>query len=269
MQHEFSLEINSHSLLNDAHIYLNRVDIPFTFYMDKNYNFNSYRKVYQIFDYVYTQKNIKASPNAITDVKNFKAETVVYSDTANISAYNSKIMIYDQYKNIRSKTSDEKDLYEIDAKYDDLSRRMRIEVSKRIRRKAFTIEEFVQFNIYSEYSLKYKEYILENILDLSEVKNFYDEKSQELAERLLEYRESLNYFNYENFIYREIQYIHDYEIIRRALKICIEKKKTREKAITTIRKVLFNYQLNENIIVMETYNTILSIRDVIENYFIG
>lgn len=269
VQHEFSLVINNHPLLYDAKIKLDRVDIPFTFHMNPGYNFNSYRKIYQIFDYVYRKKYAKASPTAITDIKRFKAETMVYSDTPSTRAYNSKIMIYDQYKNISTKTKDESNFCEIDAKYDDLSRRMRIEVSKRIVRKEMPLEGFRQFDIFAEYFGQYKKYILEKILDLYEVENFYNEKSQELANKLTIYRDEVPFFNYENFIYKEIEHIYDYEIIRRALKLCIENQKTREKAITTIRKVLFNYQLNENIIVMETFNTILSIRDVIENYFIG
>ncbi len=269
VQHEFSLVINNHPLLYDGKIKLERVDIPFTFHMNYDYNFNSYRKIYQIFDYVYRKKYAKASPTAITDIKNFKVETLVYSSTPVISDYNSKIMIYNQYKNIKTKTKNEDDFLEIDAKYDDLSRRMRIEVSKRIGRGDITLEEFSQFDIFKEYFGQYKEYILEKILDLYEVENFYNEKAQELANKLTVYKDEVPFFNYENFIYKEIEHIYDYEIIRRALKLCIENQKTREKAVTAIRKVLFNYQLNENIIIMENYNTILSIRNVIENYFIG
>ena len=89
-------------------------------------------KAYFVSHYVYRKKYAKASPTAITDIKNFKVETLVYSSTPVISDYNSKIMIYNQYKNIKTKTKNEDDFLEIDAKYDDLSRRMRIEVSKKI-----------------------------------------------------------------------------------------------------------------------------------------
>ena len=267
VQHEFCLEIHDHELLCDAEILLSRVDIPFTFFIGQNYNFNSYRKVYQVFNYIYKKKNQNASPKAFMDIEEFKAETLIYADMHSIASYNSKIMIYDQYKNLKSKTKSEEHFCKIEAKYEDLSRRMRIEVSKRIKRKTFILSEFTQFDIFTEYARKYKEYILNNILDLNEVENFYNEHAVVLAERLLLYRENANYFNYENFIYREINKIYDYEIIRRALKICITKIKTRENAITAIRRVLFNYQLNENIIVMETKANIKIIRDAIENSF--
>lgn len=268
VQYDFCSKIANHPLLCDAELILNRVDIPFTFNMGENYSFNSYKKVYQVLNYVYKNKNEKANPKAYTDIEKFKAETLIYADTLNISAYNSKITIYDQYNNIKTKTADEQDFYDIDAKYEDLSKRMRIEVSKRIQRKGFTIEQFSQFNIFREYSWKYKEYILENLFDLNEVENFYNERSSELADRLLKYQEESNNFLYEIFIYKEIENIHDYEIIRRALKIHLNNIKTREKAITAVRKVLFNYQLNENIIVMETYATIKEIREAIEKSFI-
>ena len=63
-------------------------------------------------------------------------------------------------------------------------------------------------------------------------------------------------------------YVFDYEIIRRALKICIETRKTREKAITSIRKVLRKYERDKNIIVMNVYDTILEMREEIEKYFL-
>ena len=263
VQWHFILSMNNHPLLCDAEIELNRVDIPFTLIMGPNYNFNSYRKVYQVFDYVYRKKNVKSNPKAYTNVSEYKPETITYADTPTTAKYNKKIMIYDQFNNLRSKTDDDNRFNELVAKYDGLSRRMRIEVSKRINRKAFSLEEFSPLNIFKEYSVKYKEYLLENLFDLNEVNNFYNEKSLELASKLLAYREETTNFNYESFIYREIQYIYDYEIIRRALKICIDNVKTREKAVTAVRKVLFTYQLNENVIVMETYETIKQMREAI------
>lgn len=267
VQWDFCMNINSHPLLRDATIELTRVDIPFTFMMGPNYNFNSYRKVYQVLEHVYRTKNTKANPKAYTDVTQYKPETIIYADTPAIAKYNQRIMIYDQFQNLKSKTDDESRLPELEATYDGLSKRMRIEVSKRINRKSMSIDEFCQFNTFKEYSVKYKEYILENLFDLYEVNEFYEEKSRQLAERLLAYKTDVNNFIYETFIYKEIEHIHDYEIIRRALKLHINNMKSREKAITSIRRVLMNYQLNENVIVMETYLTIKAMKEVIERYY--
>ncbi|MBP7101431.1 MAG: hypothetical protein KBA67_07885 [Leptotrichiaceae bacterium] len=268
VQKSFCEEILNHSLLFDAEVILNRVDIPFTFMMDPGYDFNSYKKIYQIFNYIYRRKNINAKPKAFAKIQKFVIETLIFTDTSNTSAYNSKIMIYNQHENIRSKTNCEIDFEIIEKEYPDLFRRMRIEVSKRVQRKEFSIDEFSKFNIFREYSERYKKYLLKNIFDLDEIEDFYDEQAQELADIFLDYREGVSNFIYENFIYKEMENIFDYEIIRRALKICIETRKTREKAITSIRKVLREYERDKNIIVMNVYDTILEIREEIEQYFL-
>lgn len=268
VQEEFCEEIKSNKVLRDAEITLNRVDIPFTFLMKENYSFKSYKKVYQVLNSIYKIKNPKTCPKAFTDIEKFEAETLIYADTSNIGGYNKKVTIYNQYNNIKAKTGDGSYLCSIEREYKDLHRRMRIEVSKRIQRKEFSIKEFSRFNIFKEYSTKYKAYILDNLLDLEEIENFYEEEAEKFADKLLMYKENSKNFSYENFIYRNIDYIYDYKIIRRALKICISNKKTREKAITAIRKVLFEYQLKNNIILMETSEIIEKMREEIENYFI-
>ena len=259
----FCLNINNHTLLCDAEIELTRVDIPFTFMMAPCYEFNSYRKVYQVLDYIYRKKNLKANPKAYTNVTEYKPETITYADTPTTAKYNKKIMIYDQFNNLKSKTDDEERFYNLNVEYEGLDRRMRIEVSKRIKRKKFSLNEFSQFDIFREYSEKYKKYLLDNLFDLNEVNEFYEIKAEELAKRLLAYRNEVSNFIYETFIYKEIEHIYDYEIIRRALKICIDNLKTREKAVTAIRRVLKDYQLNEHIIVMDTYDTIRKMREAI------
>ena len=91
-QWDFSLNLNNHPVLCDAQIKLDRVDIPFTFIMGPDYDFNSYRKVYQVFDYVYRKKNSKSNPKAYTNVSEYKPETIIYSDQPQISKYNKRIM---------------------------------------------------------------------------------------------------------------------------------------------------------------------------------
>ena len=47
---------------------------------------------------------------------------------------------------------------------------------------------------------------------LDEIEDFYDEQAQELADIFLDYREGASNFIYENFIYKEMENIFDYEI---------------------------------------------------------
>ena len=266
VQMEFSYNLSSHPVLYDAKIKLDRVDIPFTFMMGPNYDFNSYKKVYQVLDYVYRKKNLNSNSMAYTNVSEYEPGTIIYSDHPQRAKYNKRVMFYDQYNNLRSKTEEEK-FNGIVLEYDGLSRRMRIEMSSRIKRVPVSIQDFPDYPIFSTYLPQFKEHILYSLFDLNEVNNFYNEKSVELANKILRYREETTNFLYETFIYKEVKRIHDYEIIRRALKICIDNIKTREKAITVIRKVLFKYQLNENVIVMDTYNTIVQMKRVIETYY--
>lgn len=266
VQWDFSYNLSSHPVLCDAQIKLDRVDIPFTFMMGPNYDFNSYKKVYQVLDYVYRKKNLNSDSMAYTNVSEYEPGTIIYSDHPQRAKYNKRVMFYDQYNNLRSKTEEEK-FNGIVLEYDGLSRRMRIEMSSRIKRVPVSIQDFPDYPIFSTYLPQFKEHILYSLFDLNEVNNFYNEKSVELANKILRYREETTNFLYETFIYKEVKRIHDYEIIRRALKICIDNIKTREKAITVIRKVLFKYQLNENVIVMDTYNTIVQMKRVIETYY--
>ena len=266
VQMEFSYNLSSHPVLYDAKIKLDRVDIPFTFMMSLDYDFNSYRKVYQVLDYVYRKKNLNSNSMAYTNVSEYEPGTIIYSDHPQRAKYNKRVMFYDQYNNLRSKTEEEK-FSGIVLEYDGLSRRLRIEMASRIKRVPVSIQDFPDYPIFSTYLPQFKEHILYSLFDLNEVNNFYNEKSVELANKILRYREETTNFLYETFIYKEVERIHDYEIIRRALKICIDNIKTREKAITVIRKVLFKYQLNENVIVMDTYNTIVEMKRVIETYY--
>jgi hypothetical protein len=209
---------------------------------------------------VHERKNKNGSVKAYTDVKKFSPQTVIFADTKSISSFNKKITIYNQYKNIEEKTKDEELFQLICMEHDDLRNRMRIEVSKRIRRKGITIQKFGELNILKEYIEGYRNYLLEKLFDLEEIEKIYDDKATELAKIFESYRDNSNKVNYMSFIYKEIDKIYDYEIIRRALKICIKNENTKENAITVIRKILNSYQANEKIIVMDIYKIIKDIR---------
>ena len=236
-------------------IELARVDIPFTYYIEKDMDFHSYVNVYRIFAKVYSDKKGNARPKSIIDIIKGTYETVVYSDNGKADkSSNNKLMIYNQYLNLRSKL-EERNMVEVEKKYPDLKRRIRLEVSKRIRRKAFTLERFKEFDILEEYFVDYKDYILQNVFNSNEIEKFYNDKEEELANILTEERVHKN-FNYKIFILQNLQNIYDYEILKRALKISIENIKTRENAVTTVRKILNNYEAKEKIIIMDTYKII-------------
>lgn len=219
-------------------IKLLRVDIPFTYYMESEEEFSSYENIYKIFAYVYNKKKNGARAKGYIDVMDEKYETVVYSDNgATGKSANNKLMIYNQYENLRNKLDLEVFEETCDV-YKGLPNRIRMEVSKRINlRISFNSESFSNFNILEKYFNDYKEYILDNILKKEIIGELYNLWSEELAEVLIEAR-ALGNFNYEVFILQNISNIYDYEILRRALGIGIENFKTRESAVTKVRKIL-------------------------------
>ena len=245
-------------------IKLTRVDIPFTYYMEKGLEFNSYWNIYKIFASVYTIRKRNARAKGYLDLLDDKYETVIYSDNGKTDkSSNNRLMIYNQELNLRNKLSEE-EFERVSKDYPDLISRMRLEVAKRIRRKGFSLDEFKNFDILSEYFQQYKNYILENILNKDDLEQKYNKKAEEVAKKLADERDRRT-FTYKNFIYRNFYAIGDYEILRRAVKIAIPKGKTRESAITTIRKILGEYESSTTVKVMNNYSTITEMREYIKS----
>ena len=251
---------------NIGEINLLRVDIPFTYQMRDNEEFNSYENVFQICAIVYNKTKNKARPKAFIDMIDRKLETVIYSDNGKSDkSSNNKLMIYNQYLNLNQKLDEE--VFEETLKaYGDLPYRIRMEVSKRVRlRKSFNGQEFANLDILGNYFEQYKNYILDYVLNKEEIDWQYNIWSERLVKVLIENRTKGN-FNYKVFILQNLSTIYDYEILRRALGSGIGNTNTRENAITKVRKILNDIQQENNIIVMDTYAVLMKMRDTIINY---
>jgi hypothetical protein len=117
----------------------------------------------------------------------------------------------------------------------------------------------------------FKKYLLKNMFDMELIDEIYEELTNELEQDLEDSRNPFNNkkkINYEVFIYKGIDDIYDYETLRRAVKMQISNVKTRENAITSIRKILSEYEEENEIIIKDTYKAILAIRETIENSFL-
>ena len=247
-------------------INLLRVDIPFTYQMRDNEEFNSYENVFQICAIVYNRTKNNAKPKAFIDMIDRKLETVIYSNNGKSDkSSNNKLMIYNQYLNLNQKLDEE--VFEETLKaYGDLPYRIRMEVSKRVRlRKSFNGQEFANLDILGNYFEQYKNYILDYVLNKEEIDWQYNIWSERLVKVLIENRTKGN-FNYKVFILQNLSTIYDYEILRRALGSGIGNTNTRENAITKVRKILNDIQQENNIIVMDTYAVLMKMRDTIINY---
>jgi len=246
-------------------INLIRVDIPFTYYMKEEEYFCHYQNIFKIFAYIYKKNEPNASPKAIQDILSGKQETLYYADTKVIANYNSRIMIYNQDLNVYNKM-DSNTYKDIIKEFPDLRKRIRIEVSKRIKRDSMFIEEFANFNILGHYFSRFKRYLLDNLINTDNLEIIYEEKVEELTNLLIQEREKKN-FTYEAFLLEYINDIWDYEIIRRAVKRATINTKTYENAITRIRKILKKYEERNNIMILDVYDIIYKISEEIENTF--
>lgn len=254
------------SIIED--ITLTRVDIPFTYYMNPNESFASYRNIFYIFAFVYARKKENARTKAYMDLQNRNFETLIYSPNGCVGkGANNKLEVYNQALNLRNKLEDEA-WYNVVNTYEDLPTRIRMEVSKRIRRrKNFSPNEFATFDILGTYFEEYKRYVLDNVLDFNVIDKLYNNWAYGLSLKLSEARK-IKGFNYGKFFYQNEPIIYDYEIVRRALGIGIDNINTRENAITRVRQVLIQYENTHNIILMDVYGTLKKIEAQIKTTYL-
>lgn len=146
-----------------------RVDIPFTYYMPEGMEFAGYKHIFYKMAQIFVKKNEKFLVKSISDFMEDKVETLTLANSTTLNNCNSKIVIYNQDK--RFKDSHNYNYESILRKHSDLPNRIRIEVSKRIRRVSMTLEEFVNFDIFNEYKDDYLDFLFENLFDAKLSKN--------------------------------------------------------------------------------------------------
>ena len=253
-----------HSLFTKLQeIELTRLDIPFTYVMDRGERFPNFSNLFKVMGEVYYYKNSNGRPKAFIDLITEEKESIIFTDSKTSSAYNSKVTIYDQYLNLERKLPAREFEKALDD-FNELPYRMRIEVSKRIRRKGYSLEEFADADLFEHYKEEYKKYIFENLLNFRKIEILYEKQAQELSKRLKKEIKSRG-FSYGHFILMEEKYIYDYEILRKAVKLAIENRKTRENAITTIKKILSKYEDENRKIVLKVFKRLEEIEEMIEN----
>lgn len=255
-----------HEYLKDIlSILLVRVDIPFTYHMSKDQYFYQYANIYKVLSNVYTEKNKSFSSKYIGETTTDHKETLIYSSTKNIKDFHSKVQVYNQYLNLETKESDKLPLIIED--FPDLSKRIRIEVCKKVSRSSFTITEFKDLDILGNYLEDYREYLLTNLFDMSVIEKLYEAWSNDLAEEIKKEREEKT-IDYAKFLFKRDHRLYDYEVIRRAVKKAIPNINTRENAITKIRKVLKEQEEEQGYIILNTYEIIESMRELVVSSFL-
>lgn len=260
VQKHFIEKIKKCSLFSNLEeIELTRLDIPFTYIMDEDKRFSDYSNIFKVMGEVYFAKNSKGRPKAFIDLITEEKESLIFTDSKVQSGYNSRIIIYNQYLNLEKKLQ-KSEFKKVLRDFKELPNRMRIEVSKRIRRKFFSLMEFEEEDFFYYYKKEFKRYLLENIFDFEEVDKLYCRIAEKLADYLVKDKKERN-FSYERFLLVEEKLIYDYKIMKQALYVVIGNKKTRESAITVIRKAFKRYEFRRGILVLNTYRKLEEIND--------
>lgn len=250
-------------------ISITRVDIPFTYYMGTDEEFNSYRNVYRIMAAVFKTKNNRCIPKNIGTFIEDEIETLILTNTKNVGAYNKKIVFYNQAKKIEDYYSKKPQMYNsIKAEYPDLSSRMRIEVSHRTRIKEKDLIEFSEFDIYGEYVVSFARYALENLSDSDILNSIYSNQIAYLV-NLLQQERVKPYFNYRDFILKYKDNIFDYKLLREAIFMIIENSNAKYSASSTVKALLGNLQIETGIIYMDTIERINDIANFLQGIIRG
>jgi hypothetical protein len=244
-------------------ISLIRIDIPFTYYMEDNLNFDRYFNVFRILSHVYYNTRISTtiSPNVkgIIDMLSTNIETVTFT-SARGSGGNKEITIYNQYLNIERKTSSPSQFEEYINLYPNLKKRIRIEVSKRINRGNFSPDGFAYFDILGTYGEQCKNFLLKYLFNKKQLEIVYNLFYQDLNNSFKNYLLTYGRINYINWLHMNKELLIDYSIIRAVLVNNILNHKTFESAITAVRKELSNLAL------LNVFSVIEDIKNTIKNY---
>lgn len=203
-----------------------RVDTPFTYLMQPNESFNDYAHIFRLLSYAYYASNNKGSFKNFEDTLTQTKECYRLGNSTNINKSNFKINIYDQYKKLEdSDTSYGKRKFKkIEQEFPDLSRRIRLEVSRKVNR---SLETFYYEDEYSESYNSLKKTI------------FNEENISVILEDILEDYSNL-FTKYGHFIESIIFHggYFEYDLFRKFLKNMTSNPKTLETRITKARRFL-------------------------------
>lgn len=254
-------------LRENLKIYITRLDIAFTYLMEEEESFHSYHNVYEIFSKVHNLKPLK-------EVKKFysgdnKVETIYFYDSCNTSNYNKRIVMYNQAKKFNEFYANNLEILKIIYEGNpDLDRRIRMEVSKKIRRAGFAWDKFPDFDIFSEYVGSYAEFLLDSLFEEKKIEQIKENQIRILKERLFIERKNYN-FNYTNFILNNKHEIYDWDILRCAIMESSSNENSGYQGTSTARKVLKDLEEKDGIIYFGVFKKIEDMRKVISKYCKG
>lgn len=245
LQDKYSIE-GIKRCLEKITLKLIRVDTPFTYRIpeekeEEERTFSNYNSVFNLMFEAYEEKNkgnikIYSDFNGNTEFDIDDFQSYIWSDTENIHAFNQKLQVYNQDARIRECYTLE-EYKKIKKEYPDLPTRIRMEYIKRINRKEFTLEQFANFDLVCEYTLKFYTIILKEFFDEETIQKLKEKNINELSEMLKKARKRTD-FSIRIFIYENKRLIKDYETLRIAIMTTSNNANSGYKLCTTARDIL-------------------------------
>lgn len=223
-----------------------RIDYPFTFYMEDERNYNSYRSLFDILgraSKIVTIKNIE-------EMRENKKETHIFCSSSDSTKRVDKIITYNQLKKIKDKYSK---LYKIILeRYPDLDRRMRIEVSIKAEKSLYKLK-------LKKIKTKAYEYIIENLFNENLIDDFLRKEVLRLTESLQKERINNKKVYASGFIHKEKPV--SYECLRKAINTVYLSPSSKEHFITKSRISLREMESKEQVIYFSMKNEIKKLKN--------
>lgn len=242
-------------------IRINRIDIPYTFYMENGEKFNDYKNIFYYMAYSFNYKNQKKAKNiAISDFLKEQVETILLSDSGKVKCGNYSIMIYNQYKKYLDVYSN--GVGRIRKEHSDLPLRIRIEISKKINMNCMSLEKFMKLDLYALYNNNFIDFALEYLFNKDAI-NKLNMKRYKIWIKAFGKVTSEN--NYKYIIQSNLKLGDNYKVLRNALGVC-KTGKTLEGAVTSIRKELKKYEIEKRFIIFDVDKKLELIKNKLESY---
>lgn len=258
VQDDFAKLLKSSLLTSNLKIRMVGVAVPFVYLMDSKEDIYTYKNVFKILEEVYRKNNLVFGSERDTLKRRY--DKVIFSDRSYDREYYQQVTISSHFKNLKYEFNQRK-FENICEEFPDLKKRIIFEYMLNISKdreigKVMSLDEFRDFNMFEVFTKKAIDYILENLLDEEKIQMVINEKTNELTDKLAD-EIARRKLDYERFFYKYIDLILDYQIVRKALNQ-IKNLKTREGAVTSIRRLIFTNEKIENIIIFNTYEKIQS-----------
>ncbi len=221
-----------------------RVDYPFTYLMDEDRSFDSYRNIFEVLGKASNMSSVKS----IEEVRKNNKETYTLADSPDIRRAKNKVVIYNQAKKLKDRNEE---LYQESKKdFPDLDKRMRIEAS-------LTVEEKLKRLDLKKVKKEAYAFVEEKVFNEDTIDEFLTFEGERLGKKLIQKRGDKN-FRHREFIYKENPL--SYDVVKIGAKKAYEVRRSKEDFCDSARQVLKEKSESENVIYFDIKKTVDKIK---------